>query len=318
MSAISAPVVPKIKFSNGYFMPMFGLGTYLSVAGEVEKAVKYAIDVGYRHIDTASYYNNEKEVGDAVREKINDGSVKREDLFVTTKLWNNAHNEDKVVPSCRKSLENLGLDYMDLYLIHWPVAFQESDDMMPMDSSGRLLLSDTDYLETWRGMEECVRQGLTRSIGLSNFNSEQIARILQVATIKPVNNQVEVTVNLNQVPLIEFCKKHEITVTGYSPLGRPGNRRGVANSLDSPQIVAISEKYKKSPAQIACRYVYQQGAAPIPKSVTESRIKENIDIFDFELTPEEMKAIESAGTGIRMGCFSDAKDHQYYPFSTPF
>ncbi|XP_015112512.1 aldo-keto reductase family 1 member A1-A [Diachasma alloeum] len=315
---MSAQAVPKIEISNGHFMPMFGLGTYLSVAGEVERAVKYAIDIGYRHIDTAFYYKNEKEVGDAIREKIKDGTVKREDLFVTTKLWNTAHAEDKVLPTCKKSLENLGLDYMDLYLIHWPVAFQESEELMPRDSNDCLMFSDTDYLETWRGMEECVRQGLARSIGLSNFNSQQIARIMEVATIKPVNNQVEVTVNLNQVPLIEFCKKHGITVTGYSPLGRPGNRRGVANSLDSPQILAIAAKYKKTPAQIACRYVYQQGAAPIPKSVTESRIKENIDIFDFELTSEEMKTIESAGSGERMGSFPEAKDHQYYPFSIPF
>ncbi|XP_063983415.1 1,5-anhydro-D-fructose reductase-like [Diachasmimorpha longicaudata] len=313
-----APVVPRVEFSNGYSMPMFGLGTYLSVSGEVEKAVKYAIDIGYRHIDTAFYYKNEKEVGDAIREKIKDNTVKREDIFVTTKLWNTAHAEDKVVSACRKSLENLGLEYMDLYLIHWPIAFQDNEDLMPVDSTGLLMFSDTDYLETWKGMEECVRQGLTRSIGVSNFNSHQITRIMEMATIKPVNNQVEVTVNLNQVPLIEFCKKYGITVTGYSPLGRPGNRRGVANSLDSSEILAISEKYKKTPAQIACRYVYQQGAAPIPKSVTPSRIKENIDIFDFELTSEEMKTIEMAGSGVRMGSFPDAKDHRYYPFAIPF
>ncbi|XP_015112414.1 1,5-anhydro-D-fructose reductase [Diachasma alloeum] len=313
-----APAVPKVKFSNGRSMPMLGLGTSESLAGNVERAVKYAIDNGYRHIDTAFAYDNEKEIGNAIREKIEDGTVTREDLFITTKIWGNTHAEDKVVPTCRKSLANLGLDYVDLYLIHWPFGFKEGDDLWPKDSNGKYLFSDIDYLDTWKGMEECVRLGLARSIGVSNFNSQQITRLMGAATIKPVNNQVEVNVNFNQRPLIEFCKQQNITVTAYSPLGRPGNRYGVVNSLDNPKIQTIAEKYKKTPAQIALRYLHQLGVTPIPKSVTESRIKENIDIFNFELTPEEVATIDSVGTKKRIFTFEAAKDHKYYPFSIPF
>ncbi|XP_015112513.1 1,5-anhydro-D-fructose reductase [Diachasma alloeum] len=315
---MSAPTVPKVKFSNGRFMPMLGLGTYESLAGNVERAVKYAIDNGYRHIDTAFFYQNEKEIGNAISAKIKDGTVTREDLFITTKIWNNTHAEDKVVPTCRKSLANLGLDYVDLYLIHWPFGFKEGDDLTPKDSNGKYLFSDIDYLDTWKGMEECVRLGLVRSIGVSNFNSQQITRLMGAATIKPVNNQVEVNVNFNQRPLIEFCKQQNITVTAYSPLGRPGNRHGVVNSLDDPKMQTIAEKYKKTPAQIALRYLYQLGVTPIPKSVTESRIKENIDIFNFELTPEEVTTIDSVGNKKRIVAFEEAKEHKYYPFSIPF
>ncbi|CAK9807888.1 Aldo-keto reductase family 1 member A1-A [Anthophora quadrimaculata] len=306
--------IPNLTFSNGHKMPVFGIGTYQSRAGEVEKAVLEAINLGYRHIDTAYYYQNEKEIGQAIRAKIEDGTVKREDLFITTKLWNSFHKEESVVPMCKKSLENLGLNYVDLYLVHWPFAFKEGDDLLPKDENGVLQLTDTDYLETWRGMEECARLGLARSIGISNFNSEQITRLLGVAQILPVNNQIEVNVNLNQKPLIDFCKKHNITITAFSPLGQPGNRSGIPNSLDNPKILDLSKKYNKTPAQIALRYVLQQGIAIIPKTVTPSRLKENINIFDFSLTDEEMAAIASIGTGQRVSRFGDAKGHKYYPF----
>ncbi|XP_003425364.1 1,5-anhydro-D-fructose reductase [Nasonia vitripennis] len=310
--------VPTWTFNDGNKIPAIGLGTYLSKPGEVEIAVKYAIDIGYRHIDTASFYDNEKEVGDAIREKIEEGVIKREDIFVTTKLWSNTHKEDQVVPTCKKSLANLGLEYVDLYLIHWPFAFKEGDELLPKDASGKLLLSDTDYLETWKGMEECKRQGLARSIGVSNFNSEQITRLLEAAKIKPVNNQVEVSLKLNQKALIEFCKKHDITVTGYSPLGRPGNRYGITNAWDDPIIQELVKKYGKTPAQIACRFVSQLGAIPIPKSVTKSRIKENFEIFDFSLTDEEINSIQSIATGERVAPMEDAKESKYYPFNIPF
>lgn len=154
------------------------------------QAVKDAIDVGYRHIDCAMLYGNEKEIGEAIREKINDGTVKREDLFIVTKLWNTFHEKEQVVPTCKKSLENFGLDYIDLYLIHWPVALKligPFNIRLPFkDAHGY----DYDYVDTWKGMEECVRLGLTKSIGLSNFNSQQVQRVLDAATIKPVMNQV--------------------------------------------------------------------------------------------------------------------------------
>lgn len=163
-------------------------------------------------------------------------------------------------------------------------------------------------------MEECVQLGLTRSIGISNFNQEQITRLLNAAKILPVNNQVEVSININQTPLIEFCKKHNITVTGYSPLGQPGNRSGLPTSLDHPKVIELSKKYNKTSAQIVLRYILQQGIAIIPKSVTPSRLKENINIFDFSLTNEEMASIATIATGQRVARFADAKQHKYYPF----
>ncbi|KAL0131928.1 hypothetical protein PUN28_000006 [Cardiocondyla obscurior] len=308
--------IPVITFSNGHKMPALGLGTYKSEEESVKKAIKEAINLGYRHIDTAFYYGNEREIGEAVREKIEDGTVTREDLFITTKLWNNFHREERVVPTCKQSLANLGLDYVDLYLIHWPMAYKEEEDLRPKDIS--LAESDVDYLETWRGMEECVRQGLARSIGISNFNSEQITRLLKSAKIAPVNNQIEVNINVNQEKLIDFCKKHNITVTAYSPLGQPGGSSGIDNKLDSSVIMLLAKKYNKTPAQIALRYVYQEGTAPIPKSVTASRIKENMEIFDFSLTSDETNAIRKLGTGERVASFPYAKNFKHYPFNIPF
>ncbi|XP_011641646.1 1,5-anhydro-D-fructose reductase-like isoform X1 [Pogonomyrmex barbatus] len=307
--------IPTVTFSNGYKMPMLGLGTYKM--GDVKRAVKDAIDLGYRHIDTAFFYGNEKEIGEAVREKIEDGTVTREDVFITTKLWNNFHKEELVVPACKQSLANLGLDYIDLFLVHWPFAFKEGDNLLPLDSSKNLVESDTDYLETWRGMEECVHQGLTRSIGISNYNSEQIVRLLKSAKIAPVNNQIEVNINVNQEKLVDFCKKHHITVTGYSPLRQPGNSSDI-DKLNNSLMLKLAEKYKKTPAQIALRYVYQHGVAVIPKSVTKSRIKENMEIFDFTLTSDEMNAIRKLGTGERIAPFTQAKNFKYYPFNIPF
>ncbi|XP_014232554.1 1,5-anhydro-D-fructose reductase-like [Trichogramma pretiosum] len=310
--------VPSVTFNDGNKMPMFGLGTYLSKPGEVEEAVKCAIQVGYRHIDTAFFYENEKEIGQAIKEKINDGTVKREDLFITTKLWCNSHKESEVVPACKQSLQNLGLDYIDLYLIHWPFAFKSGTELTPRNAEGKIEFEETDYLETWKGMESCKQQGLVRSIGVSNFNSEQLERLVASAQIKPVNNQVEVTLNLNQKPLLEVCKKLNVTVTGFSPLGRPGNRYGIKNLWDEPEIQELAKKYNKTGANIACRFLLQRGVTPIPKSVTPSRIKENFDIFNFNLTPEEITKIEAMGTGARVAPFTEAKDCTFYPFKIPF
>lgn len=306
--------IPNLTFYNGQKIPVLGLGTYQSVSGDVERAVMEAINLGYRHIDTAFFYHNEAEIGKAIQAKIQDGTVKREDLFITTKLWNNFHKQEKVVPTCKKSLENLGLSYVDLYLVHWPFAFRDGDDLMPQDADGNIITCDIDYLETWRGMEECLNLGLAKNIGVSNFNIEQLTRLLDAAKIKPVNNQVEASVNVNQKPLIEFCKKNNITVTAYSPLGQPGNKAGISNNLDHPKIVELSKKYNKTTAQIGLRYVVQQGAAVIPKTVTPSRLKENMDIFDFSLTDEEVAAIAAVGNGQRICRFAAIKNHKYYPF----
>ncbi|KAJ9593082.1 hypothetical protein L9F63_027677 [Diploptera punctata] len=174
-----------------------------------------------------------------------------------------------VVPTCKRTLADLGLDYVDLYLIHWPHAFKEGDDFIPEDSNGKIIYSKVDYVDTWKAMEECVKLGLTKSIGLSNFNSKQIQRVLDIATIKPVVNQVECHPYLNQKKLINFCKKKNIVVTAYSPFGGPASiaegNPNAPNPLLDPKIKAIGDKRGKSTAQVILRYLIQCGVVPIPK-----------------------------------------------------
>ncbi|KAJ9598308.1 hypothetical protein L9F63_010986, partial [Diploptera punctata] len=287
-------MVPTIKLNSNHNFPVLGLGTYTADhIGEVERVVKDAIDVGYRHFDTAWYYKNEKEVGAAIRAKIAEGVIKREDVFVTTKLWSSHHRPDMVVDTCKRSLANLGLEYVDLYLIHWPFAFKEGDDGVPKDDKDKVIFSKVDYVDTWKAMENCVDIGLTKSIGLSNFNSEQIKRVLKVAKIKPAVNQIECHPYFTQTKLITFCKERGIVCTGYSPFGGPTSiaplHKGEApEPLKDSKIKEIGDKYGKSVAQIILRYLIQHGVAPIPKSSNKERLASNINIFDFELSAKDM------------------------------
>jgi len=272
--------------------------------------------------DGAWAYQNETEVGEGVRAKIADGTVKREDLFITSKLWNTFHSKELVVPALKETLERLGLDYIDLYVIHWPNGFKEgTGEWLPADADGKTLYSEVDYVDTWSGMEECVKLGLTKSIGLSNFNSKQVERVLAVANIKPTNNQCECHPYLNQKKLIKFCKSHDITFTAYSPLGapqRPWAKDDDVRLLDDPKLKEVADKHKKSPAQVLIRYQIQQGAIVIPKSVTPSRIEENFNIFDFELSDEDMSYIDSFDCNGRFLLLEWIKDHPHYPFSEEF
>ncbi|KAJ8921935.1 hypothetical protein NQ315_008569 [Exocentrus adspersus] len=309
-----------IELNNKLTCPQLGLGTWQSAPGDIYNAVKHAISIGYRHIDCAWIYGNEKEVGRAIKEKIEDKTVTREELFIVTKLWNLFHSRNQVVPACKESLSNLGLDYIDLYLVHWPVA-QTISEIKTIDLSliKDANFVDVDYVETWEGMEDCVRLGLAKSIGLSNFNTKQVRRVLDHAKIKPVMNQIEVSPNLTQKKLIKFCKDNDIAVTAYSPLGSPARPwakpgDGVV-SLDNPQIVSIGEKYGKTSAQVILRFLVQIGTIPIPKSSNKERVEKNIDIFDFELTPEEVKVLESFNCDGRAVPADDFKASKYFPFN---
>ncbi|CAK9795127.1 Aldo-keto reductase family 1 member B10 [Anthophora plagiata] len=314
-----------LTLNNGEKIPVLGLGTWQSNddPSTVEQAVRDAVDAGYRHFDCAFAYDNEKEIGKALRDKIAEGVVKREDLFITTKLWNTDHARENVVPACKRSVENFGLGYVDLYLIHWPISYtKNAKGLWPVDEKGNPLYGNEDYLDTWRGMEECVKLGLTKSIGLSNFNSQQIDRILSAATIKPVMNQIECHPNLNQKKLRDFCAKRDIAVTAYSPFGSP--RRSWAKStdpnvtIDAPEIVAIAKKYGKTSPQVVLRYLIDIGTIPIPKSSSKDRIKQNIDVFDFKLTPEEIASIDKLDTGLRICPAIEFKGHKDYPFNIEF
>lgn len=286
-------------------------------------ATKVALENGYRLIDTAYFYQNEADIGKAVNEKLSEG-LKREEVFIITKLWNIHHEPRLVEAACRKSLSNLDLDYIDLYLMHTPIGyeFRNSEELLPKDSLGGLAFSDVDYLDTWKEMEKLVDLGLVKSIGVSNFNSEQITRVLENCRIKPVTNQVECSPCLNQKKLIEFCKARDITITAYSPLTRP-HRYENDHSLPKPAILDprvedVGKKYNKTPAQVVLRYLVQLGAIPIPKSSNEMRIKQNIDIFDFDLTPSEMILMDSFHTGQRTVPFDLCAKHKFFMFNIEF
>lgn len=314
-----APKFPTVKLASGYDMPLFGLGTWKSAKGKVETAVETALSIGYRHIDCAAAYQNEAEVGEALLKKIADGTVRREDVFITSKLWNSFHSPALVMPALKKTLKDLGIDYIDLYLMHWPMGYQEGGSMFPKNEAGEMQLSDVDYVDTWKAMEEGVTSKLVRSLGVSNFSEEQLERVIAVAKVPVCVNQVECHPYLNQKKLMEFCASKNISVTAYSPLGspdRPWAKPEDVELMDEPKLKHVAEKYKKSVPQVLIRYQLQRGNVVIPKSVTESRIQENMEILDFELSAEDVADIDSFDNGGRFCGLPWLSHHQHFPFNT--
>jgi len=311
-------VAPTVKLNNGLSIPVLGLGTWNSAPGQVAQAVKDAIDAGYRHIDGAHVYENEHEVGEGINAKIAEGVVKREDLWVTSKLWNHFHDPKLVRGALEHTLKQLNLKYLDLYLIHWPIGYPPSKDLFPKGDDGLMLHTNFDLSDTWKAMEELVDAGLTRSIGISNFNMKQVDHILANARIQPVMNQIEVHPYLLNKELISHCRDKNIAITAYSPLGSPGRPWATAEDrvvLKEPKLLAIAEKYNKSPAQILIRYQIQIGNVVIPKSVTKDRIISNFDVFSFKLTDEDIKDIEGFGYVERICKMSGDGHHPEFPFT---
>jgi len=284
---------PNFKLNNGLTIPAVGLGTWRAPAGQVENAVDFALANGYRHIDCAHCYGNEKEVGTGLARAFK-GNLKREDVFVTSKLWNTHHNPDDVLPACKHTLTNLGLNYLDLYLMHWPCGLkldkENPDAIIPKDEKGYPVFDETPIEKTWAAMENLVDLGYVKSIGLSNFNKSQIERIVKVAKHKPTVLQIESHPYFNQSDLVECCKKHDILVTAYSPLGS-APKEGKPHPLKDADLKAVADKFNKTPAHVCIRYQVDRGVAVIPKSVKTHRISANFDVFDFKLADTDLAAV---------------------------
>lgn len=283
------------KFRNGDEMHAIGLGTWKAQGEKLKKAVKDAIYAGYRHIDTAANYENEEVIGEALSEIFAEGRIFREDLFITSKLWNDSHAEGQVIPALEESLGKLKLDYLNLYLIHWPVAFRYGVKF-PKTPDDYLTLEEAPLLETWKQMEKAKELGLTKHIGVSNFSIKKLENLIAHSDVVPEMNQVEMHPLLPQNELLVFCKKNEILMTAYSPLGSGDRAKSMKagdepNLLDLDVIRNIAKKHNTLPAQVLISWHTKRGCAAIPKSVTKEHLITNFQAADVELDENDMKAI---------------------------
>ena len=273
--------VPQIPLNNGQSIPQLGFGVFQIEPKDTFEAVSTAFQVGYRHIDTAEMYGNEKEVGEAVAKS----GLDRADVFVTSKLANDAHRPDDARRAFEASLKALGFDYLDLFLIHWPLPAKY----------------DGDFVSTWQTLEEFYREGRARSIGVSNFQPHHLRRLHEATEITPAVNQIEVHPFLTQDDVRSFCAEHQIAVEGWSPIGQGA-------VLDDPAIGSIAERVGKTPAQVVLRWHIQRGDIIFPKSVTPPRIQENFEIFDFELSDGDVAEISALNKNQRTGSDPDKFD----------
>ena len=284
-------------------MPIVGLGTWKSAPGEVYDAVRTALDAGYRHVDCAPIYGNEPEVGRALDETFAGGDVSRDDVWVTSKLWNDAHAPEDVQPALESTLEDLQLETIDLYLMHWPVALKP-DTSMPQSPDDLVSLDEQPLAETWAAMEELVDDGLARHIGVSNFNIPKLQSLLEAGRIAPEMNQIELHPYLPQTEMVSFARENDVPLTAYSPLGSKDRPEGMKADdepilLEDPKIAEIAERHDATPAQVLIRWAIERGTAVIPKSVNAGRIKENLAAADLSLTDDDMDALSGLGRGRR-------------------
>ena len=283
-SSASAPGTTSVRLSSQATQPMVGLGTWQAPKGQVRDAVKAALETGYVHLDCAAAYANEDEVGEALEDAFARGVATRTDLFVTSKLWNDRRRPEDVRAGLLQTLKDLRLEYLDLYLIHWPVCWRR----------GTLMQDDADasILECWRELERCVDEGLIRSIGVSNFSRPKLEELIRDARVKPAVNQIESHPLLPNTELVRWCQSNDIAVTAYSPLAQGG-----AVFADST-VTSIADKHGVTPAQVLLRWNVERGVVVIPKSVTPKRIAQNAEVFGFGLDDDDMRRMESLDANV--------------------
>jgi alcohol dehydrogenase (NADP+) len=292
-----------LSFDDGDELPMIGLGTWKSAPGDVYDAVTYALDAGYRHLDCAPIYGNEAEVGEALSESIEAGIVERDDVWVTSKLWNDAHRPEHVRPALKSTLDDLQLGTLDLYLMHWPVALTRGTDM-PQSPDDFVSLDEVPLAETWAAMEELVDEGLVRHVGVSNFNGPKLRRLMDAADHAPEMNQVELHPYLPQRDLMRFAEEQDLPLTAYSPLGSKDRPEGMKAEdepllLEDPTINEIADRHDATPGQVLIGWALHRDTVVIPKSVTPAHINENLAAADLSLTDEDMDAIAELDRGRR-------------------
>lgn len=267
-----SPAVPAVRLNNGVDIPQLGFGVWQVPDDQVADAIRVALDAGYRSIDTAAIYGNEGGVGRAVKE----AGLPREELFVTTKVWNSEQGYDSTLRAFDDSLGRLGLDYVDLYLIHWPVPSRDR------------------YVDTWRALEAIAAEGRARAIGVSNFQAPHLERLISQGSVVPALNQIELHPRFPQKQMREFHARHGIATEAWSPLAQGG-------LLKDPVVAAMADRMGKTPAQVILRWHIQLGNVVIPKSVTPARIRQNLDVFDFELSSDDMEQLDRLETGAKVG-----------------
>lgn len=284
--------------NTGDKIPILGIGTWQAPVGEVAVAVQAALEAGYRHVDAAAVYGNEKEVGQGIKQS----GVPRKDIWVTSKVWNNSHKREDVPKAYQQTLDDLGLEYLDLYLIHWPRAFKSGAEKFPQDADGTIAVEDVDFVETWKALEELKKAGKVKNIGISNFSKREVERLLASAEIKPAVIQIEGHPHLVQADYISWLQSQGFHITVYSSFGdlNPFYRRTdatkVPSLIEEPIIKKLAEKYGKTTFQVLLSWGVARGFSVIPKSSNPKRVKENSDLFT--LTPEEVKEINTLDKNI--------------------